>query len=333
MSAKKEANELRLIREYEAPVQLVWEAWTDPEQTAKWWGPRGFSLTTHSKDLRPGGHWRYTMHGPDGVDYPNHTVYFEVEPLRRLVYDHGGYEDRPPLFRVTVEFEALGKARTRMTMTMRFKDAEEAKRSRQLIRDLGGNSTWDRLAEYLAQQENKTEVFVIQRSFDTKPEALFNCWIQPDKVAQWLGPADIKLEYIIPEIAAGKSAILRMSYPDGLIVNSKMHYTKTERPSCLEYWQHFCDDCGNPTAHPRLPLWPPRLTTRVLFDAEDDGATRLALIWQPDSASTPAEIQAFVEMRAAMHQGWTEAFDKLEALAGKQKAGASPNIHRSSGDK
>lgn len=88
------------------------------------------------------------MHGPDGVDYPNHTVYFE----------------------------ALGNSLTRMTMTMRFKDAEEAKRSRQVIRDLGGNSTWDRLAEYLAQNESNTEVLVIQRSSDTRPEALFDCW-------------------------------------------------------------------------------------------------------------------------------------------------------------
>jgi uncharacterized protein YndB with AHSA1/START domain len=71
MVAKNKSNEIRITRIYDAPVQAVWDAWTDPEQVAKWWGPRGFSLTTHSKDLRPGGSWNYTMHGPDGVDYPN----------------------------------------------------------------------------------------------------------------------------------------------------------------------------------------------------------------------------------------------------------------------
>ncbi|MEZ6045243.1 MAG: SRPBCC domain-containing protein [Planctomycetaceae bacterium] len=55
----------------------------------QWWGPRGFTLTHHSKDLRPGGTWHYTMHGPDGTDYPNMTLYHEVEKYKKLVYDHG----------------------------------------------------------------------------------------------------------------------------------------------------------------------------------------------------------------------------------------------------
>ena len=66
MAAKNKSNSINIIRIYDAPVEAVWDAWTDPEQVAQWWGPRGFTLTTHSKDLRPGGHWAYTMHGPDG---------------------------------------------------------------------------------------------------------------------------------------------------------------------------------------------------------------------------------------------------------------------------
>ena len=80
MTKPTSSNEIRLTRVYDAPVSAVWDAWTDPEQVAQWWGPRGFTITTHSKDLRVGGHWRYTMHGPDGVDYPNVTTYFVVEP-------------------------------------------------------------------------------------------------------------------------------------------------------------------------------------------------------------------------------------------------------------
>ena len=76
MANRSDSSELRLTRVYDAPVQAVWDAWTIPERVEKWWGPRGFTLTTHSKDLRVGGHWRYTMHGPDGVDYPNVTKYF-----------------------------------------------------------------------------------------------------------------------------------------------------------------------------------------------------------------------------------------------------------------
>ena len=117
MPAKDKSNEIHITRVYDAPVEAVWDAWTDPEQVAQWWGPRGFTLTTHSKDLRPGGHWAYTMHGPDGTDYPNKTLYHEVEPGRKLVYDHGANDDRPPLFRVTVLFTRQGD-KTKMDMTM-----------------------------------------------------------------------------------------------------------------------------------------------------------------------------------------------------------------------
>ena len=55
MAAKSKSNEIKITRVYDAPVQAVWDAWTDPEQVAQWWGPRGFTLTTHSKDLRPAG--------------------------------------------------------------------------------------------------------------------------------------------------------------------------------------------------------------------------------------------------------------------------------------
>src|SRR5436190_8040544 len=111
-AVQSKSNEINIIRIYDAPVQAVWDAWTDPAQTAQWWGPRGFTLTTHSKDLRVGGAWVYTMHGPDGVDYPNTTKYLEVEPRAKLVYDHGGHADRPPMFRVTVLFADI-KGRTK----------------------------------------------------------------------------------------------------------------------------------------------------------------------------------------------------------------------------
>ena len=100
MAAKNKSNEIKITRVYDAPVKTVWDAWTDPEQVAQWWGPRGFTLTTHSKDLRVGGHWRYTMHGPDGTDFENTTKYFEVEKYSRLVYDHGGND---------VEVEFIGE--------------------------------------------------------------------------------------------------------------------------------------------------------------------------------------------------------------------------------
>ncbi len=54
MTAKTQSNELKIIRIFDAPVKAVWDAWTDPDQVVQWWGPRGFTHTTHSKDLKVG---------------------------------------------------------------------------------------------------------------------------------------------------------------------------------------------------------------------------------------------------------------------------------------
>ena len=54
-AVRGKSNEIHITRVYDAPVRAVWDAWTDPEQVAQWWGPRGFTITTHGKDLRAGG--------------------------------------------------------------------------------------------------------------------------------------------------------------------------------------------------------------------------------------------------------------------------------------
>src|SRR5262245_20267322 len=129
----KASNEIHIQRIYDAPVKAVWDAWCEPDQVAQWWGPRGFTITTHSKKLEVGGVWHYTMHGPDGTDYVNKTLYHEVEPYAKLVYDHGGNDERAPLFRVTATFRDVG-GKTQLDMTMRMATAEAAAESRKMIK-------------------------------------------------------------------------------------------------------------------------------------------------------------------------------------------------------
>src|SRR2546430_11151240 len=78
-------REILLTRVFDAPRELVFKVWTDPEHVGRWWGPRGFTNTIHEMDVRPGGVWRFTMHGPDGVDYLNRIVFIEVARPERLV--------------------------------------------------------------------------------------------------------------------------------------------------------------------------------------------------------------------------------------------------------
>lgn len=80
--------EITATRSYKAPRELVWRMWTEEEHIRQWWGPNGFTSTIHHMDVRPGGEWHLTLHGPDGTDYPNHKIYEEVLPQERLVIRH-----------------------------------------------------------------------------------------------------------------------------------------------------------------------------------------------------------------------------------------------------
>jgi len=311
MAAKNNPNELYLTRIYDAPVKTVWEAWTDVNQVAKWWGPRGFTLTTHSKDLRVGGHWNYTMHGPDGVNYPNNTVYYEVEKYKRLVYDHGGNADQPPMFRVTVEFSEIKGNKTKMEMTMGFKTAEIAKETKKFIKQANGDSTWDRLAEYLDQETLGKEVFVINRTFHTSIETMYEMWTNPKHFMQWLGPTGSTMEFIKADIKPGGTSTYRMDN-NGMVMYGRINYIEMNRPDKLVYTQQFTDAQGKTSRHPMAPTWPETMLTTVKFSAEDEKHTRVTVVWEVHGQATREEMETFLMSRAGMTQGWTGSFDKLE---------------------
>ena len=298
---------------YDAPVATVWEAWTDSDQVAQWWGPRSFTLTTHGKELRPGGFWHYTMHGPDGVDYPNYTLYHEVVECAKLVYDHGGYHDRPPMFRVTVLFsESDGK--TTMHMTMALPTAEQAEATRKMIKAVGGNTTWDRLAEYLNQTKSGRTSFVINRSFAAPPEQVFAMWTNPVHLVQWQPPTGFSMQFLRAEIREGASCFFRMSNESGVTFCGVFEYQEITEPSRIVYIQRFCDEHENPARHPGFPEFPEVMKTTVIFEGEDEQSTRVTVISETLAQATAEEVETFIKERSGMTIGWTGSFDKLEEM-------------------
>jgi uncharacterized protein YndB with AHSA1/START domain len=316
MAAKNKSNEIKITRIYDAPVETVWDAWTDPEQAAQWWGPRGFTLTTHSKDLRVGGHWAYTMHGPDGTDYPNKTLYFEVEKHAKLVYDHGGNDDRPPMFRVTVLFkETNGK--TKMDMTMALPTPEAAEETRKFVKHAGGNATWDRLAEYLEKESSGKDEFVINRSFDAPLATMFEMWTNPKHFSKWLPPTGFEMEFLRADIRTGGSTLYLMTNNKDVKMYGRAEYLKIEKPDTLVYTQQFCDEHEKLSRHPMAPTWPATMLTTVKLTEEGPDQTRVTVTWEAYGPTTHEELEAFINARAGMTQGWTGSFDKLETYLEK----------------
>lgn len=138
-----------VTRLVDAPRELVWQAWTEPKHIAQWWGPNGFTNTIQAMEVKPGGVWRFVMHGPDGTDWPNKIVYREVVRPERLVYDHSGEgANDPHRFHVTVTFADQG-GKTRITMASLFPSLDARNAVLKFGAVEGGAQTLDRLANYL----------------------------------------------------------------------------------------------------------------------------------------------------------------------------------------
>lgn len=132
-------REIISTRVFDAPRELLFRAWTEPEVLALWWGPKGFRNTFQVFEPKPGGEWRFVMHGPEGTDYRNESVFREIEEPSRIVLDHLS----SPRFRVVATFDAVAE-KTRLTFRMVFETAEMRDRVKGVV--VGANEeNFDRL--------------------------------------------------------------------------------------------------------------------------------------------------------------------------------------------
>lgn len=147
-------REIVLSRVYEAPRELVFAAWTKEEHLTKWFGPKGYTTTTHECDVRVGGRWRFDMIGPDGKVWDNRVVFLEIKAPERLVFDHGSdKDDDERRFRVTITFDEQSDKKTVVTLRQLHPTKEQ--------RDAGigfgaveiGYTTLDKLAEHLRRMQ------------------------------------------------------------------------------------------------------------------------------------------------------------------------------------
>src|SRR5688572_29004072 len=110
-------RELVLSRVFDAPRELVFRAWTEAEHLTVWFGPKGYTTTTHEIDVREGGRWRFDMTAHDGTLYPNRIVFLQIKRPELLVMDHGyDKDDDPAKFRVTITFDEQTDKKTVVTM-------------------------------------------------------------------------------------------------------------------------------------------------------------------------------------------------------------------------
>jgi uncharacterized protein YndB with AHSA1/START domain len=180
-AGSKHSGERTIVtsRVIDAPPEQVFDAFTDPEHLARWWGPDGFTTTTSAFDMRPGGVWRFVMHGPDGRDYQNRIIYDEIVRPSLIRYRHGD-DVEPVRFQNVITFEDLG-GRTRLTMTAQFPTAAERDRViREHHADEGGRQTLGRLAQYI-----EDDLFEFTRTLNAPRDLVWKMWTEAEHLAKW----------------------------------------------------------------------------------------------------------------------------------------------------
>lgn len=130
---------------FDVSREELFRAWTDATLLARWWGPAGFSNTFHEFDPKPGGRWRFTMHGPDKGHYENEVVFLKVEQPSLITWDRISR----PLFRVVATFSALAEGKTKLVFRMQFDSKEECDKIRRFAVEKN-EENFDRLEVVLA---------------------------------------------------------------------------------------------------------------------------------------------------------------------------------------
>lgn len=198
-------------------------------------------------------------------------------------------------------------------MTMAFPSAEVAKTTKKFIRQANGNSTWDRLAEYLEQEDTGKDIFVIHHAFEAPIETVYEMWANPKHLQKWLPPQGFDMKVLKGDIKTGDSLFFSMSNGSDFSLYGRMEYVKLEKGKTIAYSQQFCDKNGNVSRHPGAPTWPETLMTTVTFTEEENG-TRVRVQSEPYGSTTSEELSEFIKERTGMTQGWNGSFDKLEEI-------------------
>ncbi len=322
--------QVRLIR---APRERVWTAWTEPDQLGQWWGPAGFSLTTELFEFRVGGHWVFTMHGPDpdpasrnpGAprDFPNHVVWDRIERGGGsgdgagaagpwvLGYRHVQADSvESALFTSVVTFEERDG---HTLLTWRADFGSNALRE-QLDRDYGaargGRETTARLAAHAEgaglDETGRADGFrlVLSRILPVRRETVWRAWTEPSLLMRWFCPRPYAVDRCDLDLRAGGRFFTHMVGPDGWQGDNDGCYLEVVPGERLAFTDLLLAD-WRPAPDPSM-----RFTATVVLEDAGGGRTKYTAIVRH---ATAQGRDAHAKM--GFHDGWGTATDQLVALA------------------
>jgi uncharacterized protein YndB with AHSA1/START domain len=260
-------------------------------------------------DLKPGGIWLLTMHGPDGKDYENKFVFDEIVRPERLSYHHPCDEGGAHEFHTLVTFEEKNQ-KTEVTMRMTFPAGSDLQQTEIRYGAIeGAKEHMACLEEYLPEVADESEAFVVSRTLDAPRELVFKAWTEVERLGQWWGPKGMKIEVKRFELKQAGIFLYSMQLPDGNLWWGRFVFQEITSPERLVFINSFSNETGNAVRAPFNEKWPLEVLNTVTF-TEYDGRTTVRLHGLPIHA-TGEELALYKSFHSSMQQGFSGTFEQL----------------------
>jgi uncharacterized protein YndB with AHSA1/START domain len=310
----KTGYELEITRVFDAPRELVWKAWTDPEMAKHWMGPRGFTTTEFTSGTEAGAAWHLTMVGRrPATDQPvtlgQGGTILESRPPELLRYTFGwdsraslGLGDGPKENVITVRFEEQGGK-----TVMHFHQAPFATESERDGHTGGWNSAFDCFAEFMLREqpervpaaEDVPSELHLRRFFAAPRQLVFDAWTKPEMVKEWWGPRGFTAPVCEMEARQGGAIRIHMQGPDGTLYRMAGKFIEFYPPYRFHWTMRPVDQEGRML----FETW-----TSVFFE-EVEGGTEVVL----DAHITQKTPEAVFALKG-MREGWSQSLEKLAAF-------------------
>jgi uncharacterized protein YndB with AHSA1/START domain len=312
-------REVKIVRTFDAPRALVWQAWTDPTHVARWWGPRGFTNPVCEWDARPGGRFHVVMRASDEIakmigraDHPMTGEFTEVVPMDRLAFVSTAVDDSgtPLLESLTTIRFAERNGKTEMVLRASAKGLVEIAARMLEGMEAGWTQSIDKLEEHLGTPAANAPEFTVQRTFKATREAVWKAHSELDRLSKWWGPQGFEWIGGTLDFRPGGVFHYGMRAPNGGEMWGKFVYRDIAAPERIVFVNSFSDRDGNTVRAPFAEDFPLEILN-VLTLTELHGTTTLSLRGSPLNA-TEAEKKRYESMKPSMSGGFNATYNHLE---------------------
>jgi uncharacterized protein YndB with AHSA1/START domain len=308
----------RLSRTFDAPRELMFRVWTEPEHLMRWWGPKGFEMKQIKMDLRPGGMYLYRMGAPDGSDMWGKFIFREIVEPEKLVFStsfsdaNGGTTRHPwsptwPLVILSeIRFEPLGD-KTEIFLTWQAIDANDVEvntfNSGFTSMKQGWSGAMDQLESYLATQTGDSKVGAevsFTRTIAARAELVFDMWVNPKHLSSWFGPRGFSNPHCKLDPKVNGVFEIDMQSPEGEVFANRGIFHEVDPPRHLVFELGVMDNSGRRV-----------MNTRTTVDLEERGGKTEMKVTSKVIEMLP-EAAPYV---TGMQEGWKQTLDRFEEQA------------------